>query len=339
LPLRDLAYGDPTAPTASVYRWNGGDLTRASSLGPLVERWGPGSGGDPNFSGVDKALRRPAMNEMTFGFESRPRPYAFVRMAAIARYEAPLVGVANVGVPESTYTTIGVPDTGIDRIGSQDDQTLIFYNRSPSTFGADRYLLTNPDDHWATYVGVDFVGQVNARRVFLIAGGTAGRSEGLSANRGFGPLENDTGVLGEVFIDPNARTYAQGRLFTERGYTLKTALSYAFDHDFTAGIVGRYEDGQHFARMVVLDGLNQGAEASRAFRNGRTRFTFSMTVDGRLTKGFTIGGHRILASLDAYNIFNQSNSVEEEQVTGADPRIETAVQPPRFLRVAVRIPF
>ena len=339
LPLRDLAYGDPTAPTASVYRWNGGDLTHASSLGPLVERWGPGSGGDPNFSGIDKALRRPAMNEMTFGFESRPKPYAFVRMAAIARYEAPLVGVANVGVPESTYTTIGVPDTGIDRIGAQDDQTLIFYNRSPSTFGADRYLLTNPDDHWATYVGVDFVGQVNAKRLFLIAGGTAGRSEGLSANRGFGPLENDTGVLGEVFIDPNARTYAQGRLFTERGYTLKTALSYAFDHDLTAGIVGRYEDGQHFARMVVLDGLNQGAEASRAFRNGRTRFTFSMTVDGRLTKGFTIGGHRILASLDAYNIFNQSNSVEEEQVTGADPRIETAVQPPRFLRVAVRIPF
>ena len=339
LPLRDLAYGDPTAPTASVYRWNGGDLSRASSLGPLVERWGPGSGGDPSFSGVDKALRRPALNEMTFGFESRPRPYAFVRMAAIARYESPLVGVANIGVPESTYTTIGVPDTGIDRIGSQDDQTLIFYNRSPSTYGADRYLLTNPQDDWATYVGVDFVGEVHARRLFLIAGGTAGQSEGLSANRGFGPLENDASVIGEVFIDPNARTYAQGRLFTERGYTLKTAMSYLFDHDITFGIVGRYEDGQHFARMVVLDGLNQGAEAVRAFRNGRTRFTFSMTVDTRLQKGFTIGGRRFVASLDAYNVFNQSNSVEEAQVTGAGPRVETAVQPPRVVRLAVKIPF
>ncbi|HEY7288002.1 MAG TPA: TonB-dependent receptor [Vicinamibacterales bacterium] len=341
LPLRDLAYGDPTAPTASVYRWNGGSLSNASSLGPLIERWGPGSGGDPNFSGIDKNLRRPAMNEMTFGFESRPRPYAFVRMAAIARYDSPLVGVVNVGVPESSYTTIGVPDTGIDRIGSQDDQTLIFYNRSPSTYGADRYLLSNPtsDDDWATYVGVDFVGEVHAKRLFLIAGGTAGRSEGLSANRGFGPLENDASVLGEVFIDPNARTYAQGRLFTERGYTLKTAMSYSFDHDITAGIVGRYEDGQHFARMVVLDGLNQGAEAVRAFRNGRTRFTFSMTVDTRVQKGFTIGGRRFVASLDAYNLFNQSNSVEEEQVTGAGPRVETAVQPPRSVRIAVRIPF
>jgi hypothetical protein len=342
LPLRDLAYGDPTAPTASVYRWNGGDLTHASSLGPLIEKWGPGSGGDPNFSGIDKDLRRPAMNEMTFGFESRPRPYAFVRMAAIARYDSPLIGVVNVGVPESTYTTIGVPDTGVDRIGSQDDQILTFYNRSPSTYGADRYLLTNPttDNDWSTYVGVDFVGEVHSKRVFLIAGGTAGRSEGLAANRGFGPLENDTSVVGgEVFIDPNARTYAQGRLFTERGYTLKTALSYAFDNDLTLGIVGRYEDGQHFARMVVLDGLNQGAEAVRAFRNGKTRFTFSMTVDARLQKGFTVGGRRFVASLDAYNLFNQSNSVEEEQVTGAGPRVETAVQPPRSVRFGVRIPF
>ena len=41
------------------------------------------------------------------------------RMAAIARYDSPIIGVVNVGVPESTYTTIGVPDTGVDRIGSQ----------------------------------------------------------------------------------------------------------------------------------------------------------------------------------------------------------------------------
>jgi hypothetical protein len=259
-------------------------------------------------------------------------------MAAIARREATLIGVADVGVPESAYTTIPVPDTGIDRIGSDDDHVLIFYNRVPSTFGADRYLLTNPSDHVATFVGVDFVGEVHAKRFFLIAGGTAGRSEGLSGNRGFGPLENDAAVLGELFIDPNAREYAQGRVFTERGYTIKTALSYQFDHDLSVGLVGRYQDGQHFARMVVLDSLNQGAEAVRAFRNGRTRFTFSMTVDGRLQKGFTVGGRRIALTLEAYNIFNQALSIEELQVTGAGSRVETAVQPPRVIHFGVRIP-
>jgi hypothetical protein len=305
----------------------------------LIQLIGPGTGGRTDFSGIDPELTRPSMHEMVFGFESKPHPSAFVRMAAIARREATLISAVDVGVPFSAYTTIDVPDTGIDRIGDQDDHVLVFYNRSPSTYGLDRYLLTNPDDHVATYVGVDFVGEVHARRFFLIAGGTAGRSEGIATNRGFGALENDAAVLGEAFINPNAREYAQGRLFTERGYTIKTAISYQFDHDLTFGLVGRYQDGQHFSRLVVLDTLNQGAETVRGFRNGRTRFTFTMTVDGRLQKGFTVGGRRFAVTLDAYNIFNQALSIEEVQVTGIGPRRETAVQPPRVIHVGIRIPF
>src|SRR5439155_1663710 len=187
--------------------------------------------------------------------------------AGIGRREKDLIGVVDVGVPESTYSAIGVPDAGIDLLGSADDQILLFYNRSPATFGADRYLLTNPAADAGSFAGADMLGQVRAQHFFFIVGGTAGRSEGLSANRGFGPLENDASVLGEVFIDPNARGHAQGRVFTERGYTIKTAASYRFPHDTTLGVIARYQDGQHFARLVIMQGLNQGAEAVRAFRN------------------------------------------------------------------------
>ena len=341
LPLRDLAYGDPTAPTATMYRW---DATSAgppeqSAIGPLVQRWGPGSGGVAGFSTIDPALKRPVMDEAVLGFEARPRPSAFVRLAAIGRRESNLVGVVDVGVPDSTYSTIGVPDKGVDIAGAQVDQILLFYNRAPATFGADRYLLTNPADDVATFVGAEMVGQVQAEKFFFIAGVTAGRSEGLSANRGFGAIENDASVLGEVYIDPNARGHAQGRLFTERGYTIKTAASYQFAHDTTFGLIGRYQDGQHFARLVILPGLNQGVEAVRAFRNGRTRFTFSMTVDARLQKGFTIGPRRVTAILDAYNLFNQGLEVEEFPVTGATSRLTTAVQPPRVIQLGIRVPF
>jgi hypothetical protein len=341
LPLRDLAYGDPTAPTATMYRWNATTAgpPQPNAIGPLVQRWGPGSGGVAGFSTIDPALKRPVMEEAVLGFEARPRPSAFVRLAAIGRRESNLVGVVDVGVPESTYSTIGVPDVGIDVIGAQDDQILLFYNRAPSTFGADRYLLTNPADDETTFVGAEMIAQVHANRLFFIAGVTAGRSEGLSANRGFSAIENDAAVLGEVYVDPNARGHAQGRLFTERGYTIKTATSYQFAHDTTFGLVARYQDGQHFARMVILPGLNQGIEAVRAFRNGRTRFTFSMTVDARLQKGFTIGARRLTAILDAYNVFNQALEVEEFSVTGATSRLTSAVQPPRVIQVGIRIPF
>jgi len=279
------------------------------------------------------------MEEAVLGFEARPRPSAFVRLAAIGRRELNLIGVVDVGVPESTYSTIGVPDMGIDVVGAQDDQILLFYNRAPSTFGLDRYLLTNPADDEATFVGAEMIGQVRANRFYFIAGVTAGRSEGLSANRGFTAIENDAAVLGEVYINPNARGHAQGRVFTERGYTIKTALSYQFPRDTTFGLIGRYQDGQHFARLVLLPGLNQGIEAVRAFRNGRTRFTFSMTVDARLQKGFGSGRHRVTAILDAYNLFNQALEVEEFSVTGATSRLTSAVQPPRVIQLGIRIPF
>jgi TonB dependent receptor len=337
LPLRDLAYGDPTAPTASMYRWNATTAgpPQANAIGPLVQRWGPGSGGVAGFSTIDPALKRPVMEEAVLGFEARPHPSAFVRLAAIGRRESNLIGVVDVGVPESTYSTIGVPDMGIDVIGAQDDQILLFYNRAPSTFGADRYLLTNPADDEATFVGAEMVGQVRANRLSFIAGVTAGRSEGLSANRGFAAIENDAAVLGEVYINPNARGHAQGRVFTERGYTIKTAMSYQFPHDTTFGLIGRYQDGQHFARLVLLPSLNQGIEAVRAFRNGRTRFTFSMTVDARLQKVFG----RLTAILDAYNLFNQALEIEEFSVTGASSRLTSAVQPPRVIQLGIRIPF
>ena len=38
-----------------------------------------------------------------------------------------------------------------------------------------------------------------------------------------------------MFVNPNARTYAQGRVFTERGYTIKLASSYQFPRDLTFG--------------------------------------------------------------------------------------------------------
>jgi hypothetical protein len=341
LPLNDLAYGDPSAPTASIYRWNAttAGVPKPGDIGPLVERLGPGTGGVAGFSSIDPGLKRPYLDELVLGFDARPSPRTFLRIAAMGRRETHLVSVSDIGVPESTYTTIQVPDMGIDIVGTQDDTLITFYNRSPSTFGADRYLLTNPEGDEASFVGADMIGTVRTQKFFFFLGLTAGRSEGIAANRGYGPLENDDGLVGEAYVDPNALGHAQGRTFTERGYTIKTAATYTFPRDTTLGLIGRYQDGQHFARMVIYPDLNQGPEAVRAFRNGRTRFTFEMTVDARLQKGFRIGGHRVDATIEAYNLFNQYLEVEEDTVTGPTSRMKTASQPPRAIYFGIHVPF
>lgn len=341
LPLQYFAFGDPAAPTGSVYRWNaaGGGPPLANQIGDLVARVGPGTDGAADFSTIDPNLSRPFMDELVIGFESRPRPSAVVRLTAMARREQRLVGLVNVGVPATSYSVVSVPDPGLDLFSDTDDQLLPVYNRSRASFGADRYLLTNPTDNDATFVGVSMTGQTSVRNLFLLAGATAGRSEGFSANRGFQAIENDHGLIGELFTNPNALTHARGRLFTERGYTIKFASVYRFPQDVRFGVLARYQDGQHFARLVLVDGLNQGREAVRAFRNGRTRFTYSMTVDARLQKGFTFGNSRIDAILDAYNLLNTATEIEEFAVTGPTSRLTAAVQPPRAIHIGLRVTF
>ena len=177
------------------------------------------------------------------------------------------------------------------------------------------------------------------RPFFLLAGATAGRSEGLSANVGFRANENDHGVLGEVFVDPNSRTYAQGRVFSERGYTIKAAGVWTLPWDVRLGYAARYQDGQHFARVVIVPDLNQGTAQIRAFRNGKTRFTFTATLDGRLQKSFTVGRQRLAILFDAYNILNKATEVEEFSVTGPESRLTSAVQPPRAVHLGLRLTF
>jgi hypothetical protein len=246
------------------------------------------------------------------------------------------VGLVNTGVVQADYLPVPFIDPGVDHGAGQ---TLVAFNRPPSAFGADRYLLTNPAGHHATFGGVQVTVQTTLDRLFLIAGATAGRSEETSANRGFLVNENDHGLIGEVFTDPNDGSNARGRPFTERGYTIKTAGVWKFSEKVRLGIAGRYQDGQHFARLVVVPGLNQGAEAIRAFVNGKTRFTYTMTFDGRFQKAIDIGTRRVVAVVDVFNILNQGTEIEEHAVTGPLSRTISAVQPPRSIHIGFKMGF
>src|SRR6476646_3877244 len=144
------------------------------------------------------------MDEMTLGLKGHPTRATLVRLSAIARRERQLLGVTDVGVPASAYTMSFVSDPGVDLASTRDDQRLPVYNRPASTFGLDRYVLTNPPDNEGTFVGVDLSIQSQTNQLFFLLAGTAGRVEGLAANRGFLATENDEGLLGELYIDPNA---------------------------------------------------------------------------------------------------------------------------------------
>jgi hypothetical protein len=338
LPLDFLAVGDPAAPVADIYRWTGVSPSATSLVAPVM-RVGPGTGGVAAFSRIDPELARPVADEIAVGIEVQPRIGVRFGWTGIARRERNLIGLMNVGAPASAYSATTIADPGADVLNPEDDRLVRVYDRRPDSFGMDRYLLTNPAASEATFKGFEITARYTAKRFILFGGATAGIAEGLAASRGFGPLENDQSRLGELYVNPNAATFARGRLFNDRAYTVKLATVYRFRDDLRLGMIARYQDGQPFSRVLVVPNLNQGVEAVRAFPNGDSRFTYTATLDARLQKAFRIGDRRLAAMVDAYNLGNLANEVEEVTTSAPGVRIASAIQPPVSVHIGLRVTF
>jgi hypothetical protein len=339
LPLDLMAFGDEAASQGAVYRWedrNGDARFQPGELGPLVARAGPGS----SAASLDPGLQPPYTEEAAAGLEGRIAGAWRGRLTALRRRERRLVAPVNVGVGPSDYDVRLVLDPGGDLLGPADDQMLPIADRRPESFGRDRYLLTNPAGENSLHEGVELAmdGTIGGR-AWLRLGATASRTTGPAANRGFRALENDQGLAGERLETPNAETNARGRLFFDRAYTLKIAGGWRAPGDVRLAAVARYQDGQPFARLVVVPELGQGADFVQAIPNGRSRFAFTLTIDARVEKGFTLGRRRVAGSLEAFNLGASAREVEEDVTTGPSFRAVRAVQPPRAVRLGLRVDF
>jgi hypothetical protein len=318
-----------------------------------VSRVGPGG----DVATIDPALRPPRTREFVAGLELSPGRGWLVRATGFDRRETDLLESVDVGVPVSGYTVRYLPDPAGDILGPQDDQLLPVYDRKPETFGLDRYLLTNPAGHTGRHRGVELRLEKTLGRLALLLGGTASMTETAGANRGFRVTENDQGLTGELFDDPNADTHASGRSFFDRAYTLKMGAAYRVPGEWLIGLAVRYQDGQPFSRLVVVPDLAQGPEIVQATPRGQVtasgatdaegryvvpsghRFTYTLTVDVRVEKGFDLRGRRLALRAEAFNLLGMDNEVEEDPLSGPAFRTPTAVQPPRAVRFGARLDF
>jgi hypothetical protein len=338
LTLDTLAVGDPFAPTAAVSRWT------AQSVGPVVARVGPGTGGDPAFSAIDPSLSRPTIDEVVAGVDVQLTPGIRGRIIGVAKHARHLFNLVDTGAPISSYTTFNVVDGRPEADGG--DTLLPVYSRLPSSFGADRYLLTNnavEDDAW--FEGLILNAEASVRRLTLLFNATASQTDGPATNRGYHDEENDLEGVGELFVDPNATTSAGGRLFYDRAFTIKLSGVYQFSHGVTLGAIARYQDGQPFSRVTVVPGStdsrqpNQGTDFVRAYPAGDARFMYTGTLDLRLQKRIAVGGTSFDVFVDGYNVINLGNEVEERVVTGPGFRDITAIQPPLAVHIGLRLRF
>ena len=337
--LSFLAYGDPGEATWDVHRWadpNADGQFDADEVGVLVARAGSGRG----VGSLDPDLRVPRTTEWVAGAEVRPTRYSTLRGSIVIRRQTDLVGVTNTGLTDADYRLFYVPDINADEGSPADDQLLPIYERLTSSFGRDALLLTNPAAEAVRHEGIELTYEISSPRWFMLFGATAYRTLGRGGTLGHDVLENDPLVLGDRFWNPNAAKDEAGRLFFDRAYVGKWTTAYRAAGDVRLAAVVRYQDGQPFTRFVVAPDLAGGPEITHAYPVGRTRFTYTATLDVRVEKGFGLGGmRRGFVRLDIFNLTNHANELEEDVLSGPTFRESTVVQPPRTMRFGVRVEF
>jgi hypothetical protein len=341
LPLSYLAYENPQGLGGLAYPWtdrNEDGRVQSDEIGSLWRREGP------YFTRIDPGLKRPYADEYSVSFTKIFQGNLYLTFAGFYRETRHLVETLNIGVPLTAYDPVQIYDPGDDDIpGNHDDLYLTVYNQKEETLGQDFFLLTNPDADIRVnrYRGLDLtlVKKFSRSSIFFFSA-TATEAIGTS-NPGNTEFENDDGVIGALYDDPNAFLFAKGRLRFDRAYTARLGWSVPIPHGFRLSGLVKYYDGQPFSRKIIVTGFNQGPFYVQAFSRGVARYEFNMTVDLRVEKSIALGGARGRVFLDIYNVFNWALATEENEWTGPDftLRYATEVQSPRVVRLGIRYDF
>ncbi len=329
---RYLDFGNPNSLGGSVY----------SPQGNLLLRFGG------PYSSISPWLGRPYSDEFDIGAE-----FAFARRSAASihlfrRDGNNRIAAIDTGVPAQAYSPVSILDPGPDGIpGTFDDQRLTVYAQNPATLGQDRYLLTNPAGLRTLNTGLLAEAGTGWRGLNLHASFVAEKSYGPT-NPGDAIYENDPGVIGALFLDPNTAIHAAGRSFVDRAYVGKIQASYRLPPGW-GGIevasVADYTDGLVFARQLLVTGLPQGpflvATTVRGSPEGGNRAQYAINWNLRLSRQFDLPFGRLTVSADLLNVTDAGQNVQQRDLSGPsfNLRLPVAVQPPRFARMGLRYEF
>ncbi len=342
LPASYANFANPTGLGGSIFRWD--DKNHDGLFQPGEEAGLLRVFGDP-YSSVDPHLERPYTDEWSLSFQQNPCHRCAIGARFFHRNESRLIDLVNTGAPRSAYTPVTITDPGDDGIpGTGDDKSLVVYDQRSQTLGQDRYLLTNPVGFKAVSEGMEFSGRWGfLERAFAEISFMAFKSVG-DGSPGNSEFENDTGVIGGLFTDPNASLNSRGRLFFDRAYTGKIAAYWPGPFGLEFGSVVKYFDGLPFGRRLVVAGLNQGpffVMATPRGEPGGFRTQFNLTFDQRIARDFRLGRYRLSCVVDIFNLPNLNRSLREYDLTGPlfPLRIPLEVQNPRVFRIGIRLNF
>ncbi len=342
---RYLDFGNPNSLGGREYQWIASSFNgsfQPSEQGRLLLRFGG------PYSSIFPSLHRPYSDEFDIGAEFPLAPRSVASIHLFRRDDKDRIAAIDTGVPAQAFTPASILDPGPDGIpGTFDDQRLTAYAQNPATLGQDRYLLTNPAGLRMLNTGLLAEVGTEWHRLTLHASFVAETSYGPT-NPGDAVNENDAGVVGALFLDPNTAIHAAGRSFVDRAYVGKIQASYRLPSacgGIEVASVANYTDGLVFARQLLVTGLPQGpflvATTVRGSPEGGNRAQYVINWNLRISRKFGLPVGRFAVSADIFNVTNAGQRLQEDDLSGPsfNLRLPVAIQPPRFVRIGFRYEF
>jgi hypothetical protein len=345
LAARYLDFGNPNSLSGDEYQWvdaNHDGQFYYDETTVLLRRFGGA------VSQIDPHLKPPHDDEFFASAEWKAGNGFFARARAFRRTERDRIAAVNTGVPFSAYHPVTILDPGPDGLaGTADDRTLTVYEQDPATFGQDHFLLTNPAGLRMDQRGVVAEGGFNKRGVAAQASLYVGKSWGPT-NPGNDIWENDSGVVGSLYADPNTMINASGSPAMDRRFAGKVWLSYPTPRRFgklEIMNIGVATGGYPYARRLLVTGLDQGPFMVDATPRGgpqgyRTDPVYDWNL--RVSRAFEMRGGllrrgTLRVSAEVFNLLNLGTALRVNDLTGPQflQNLPLEMQPPRFARGGV----
>ena len=331
---RYIDFGNPNSLSGNVYQWidrNSDGRFEPGEEGTLLTRFGGA------YSSISPSLRRPYADEFNFGAELALAAHSFASIQLFRRDDKERMAAIDTGVPDSAFTPVTIIDPYYN-------QPLTVYNQRLTTLGKDQYLLTNPPDLRTLSTGYQAQTGTQWRGLLIHVSFVAEKTYGPT-NPGNAIFENDPGVIGALFMDPNTNpnteVNASHRSFTDRAYVGKMQASYRFPARWggiEVGSIVTYLDGLLFTRELLVTGLAQGPFLLTADSN-RAEHVINWNL--RIVREFRLPRGTIAPSLDILNAANAGHKIQENDISGPSfsLRLPTAIQEPRLVRMQLKYEF
>lgn len=339
----DLDFGNPNSLGGQQYQWidrNGDGIFEPGEAGPLLMRFGG------PYSSISPSLGRPYSDEFNVGAELRISRTMVGSFQLFRRDEKNRIAAVNVGIPSSAFTPLTLVDPGDGTPDKSNEQLgrLTVYSQNPATFGQDRYLLTNPEG--LRMLNAGYMANIRAewRGAALEASFVAEKAFGPT-NPGDAVIENDAGVVGALYMDPNTLVNASGRTYFDRGYAGKFRAAFRLPLKVDMMTVVDYLDGLVFARQLLVTGLAQGpvvvAATLRGSPEGGNRAQYVLNWNLRAQREFRLNFGQMTGAVDCLNVLNGGRKIQESDISGPSflERLPVAIQQPRVFRFLVRYDF